>query len=919
MIGKCTGLFLSYFLLSFCSIQAPAAQSNEAVERHQVLENALSYHQRMFEDAKSREVLVAGHTETLGEFRQAVEKIRQIAKEKLSLKDLEPAEKSLSRLEMEFVPPESLAILEQEKKEEAKTLLQLPAAERSLWKPGVSTTSFGRFGWRASDGLLCDSVAFESIKTTTTEIELGRVPSADRQISTLGCDMSFQETSISLAVAPPDVKNIQARVKSVNWIGKVLALSSAEQKDLGTVATTLQRPATRFDYPGPGAAFKIGGIVPEKSTIGYMSPTGLKSFPLNQKGKQLLSGGLKYPWMVLDLADAKRPQRILVVIQVQRQIKEIETTSEGLVLAAQQESLGNFWVFRPWGILRKDNKSPSEISEQLVRKINDMCRLNLSWPMQCDEFYRVDSKDQAVQILNSVVSENLTDDWGTKPLETAAVPPMVMLAQRYSVPVTIQGKVRNWDLPTRYGDFATVEGKEVRYAIPIPPFSRHGLFADLGKKELIEMLNRFVYQQGKIDGAGVDWAYLGVAQALAAWPYLNADSKQLLARQKEVVKTNLLPEHHWKIFKWRMEPYSGRRYCFNYPYAWYAIGPTNDINWGNTLTFYGLDYWAAFGGMWKEIDAAWPRIWPLTEYLVKSHDWAWMADSITEDGLGNAIDCLTADYAGLVGITRLARTLGKNEEADRALYLTAKTALPHTLRFPYLEYVQKCDMWHTDSPGIGTINGFHEHDCFIHPKHLKVSWWGTCSLGYGINPECFDAMFSYISRPMLMKWWEMVNTIYPTWYDGTFWLPPTGPAYNGNSGFVVLDIIYLQFRFGISDKQLFSWLVNHEKTRHTDGYFQLPIVLGEILSRDCPVQVADWGRCTFDQAKYDPKKKIAEAVFTNNTSTAQQIVLTGRKIPNKILLGSNPVNFTKSIDRWNRTLVQFELPAGNHAIAILFE
>jgi hypothetical protein len=919
MNKKCARLVLGFGILFLFPIHISAAETNKGLERYQTLENTLSFQQRFFEDAKSRGVLVAGHTETMAEFRRAVENVRQISKDKLSLKDLEPAEKALSRLEMEFVPPESLAILDQEKKEEAKTLLSLPAAERAYWKPGVSTTSFGRFGWRATDGLLCDSVAFESIKTTATEIELGRVPNADRQISTLGCDISFQETSIGLAVAPPDVKNIQARVKSVNWIGKVLALSSAEQKDLGTVATTLQRPATRFDYTGPGAAFKIGGINLEKSTVGYMSSTGLKFFPLNQKGKQFLSDGLKYPWVVLDLADAKRPQRILVVIQVQRQMKEIGITSEGLTLTAQKGLLGSFWVFRPWGILRKDNKSPAEISEPLVRKINDMCRLNLSWPVRCDEFYRMDSKDQVVQILNSVAAENLTDDWGTRPLEAAAIPPMVMLAQRYSAPVTIQGKVRNWDVPTRYGDFATVEGKEVRYAIPIPPLNRHGLFADFGKKEFIEMLNRYVYQQGKIDGAGPDWAYLGVAQALAAWPYLNTESKQLLARQKELVKTNLLPEHHWKMFKWRMEPYSGRRYCFNYPYAWYVTGPTNDINWGNTLTFYGLDYWAAFGGMWKEIEAAWPRIWPLTEYLVKSHDWAWMADSITEEGLGNAIDCLTADYAGLVGITRLARTLGKNDEADRALYLTAKTALPHTLRFPYLEYVQKCDMWHIDSPEIATVNGFHEHDCFLHPKHEKVSWWGTCSLGYGINPECFDAMFSYIRRPALMAWWEMVNTIYPKWYDGNLWLPRTGPAYDGNSGFVVLDIIYLQFRFGVSDKQLFSWLVNHEKTRHTEGYFQLPIVLGEILSRDCPVQVADWGQCTFDQAKYDPYKKIAEAVFTNNNSTAQPIILIGQKVPAKLLLGGKPLNFTKSIDRWNRTLVQFDLPAGNHTITLSFE
>jgi hypothetical protein len=899
-------------------IHISAAESKEALEGHKGLENALSYQQQLFDNARSRGVIVAGHPETLTEFRHAVEKVRQIPKDKLSPKDLEPAGKTLARLEIEFVTPESLAILQQEKKEEAKSLLLLPPAERSNWKPGVSTLSFGRFGWRATDGLLCDSVAFESIKTTDKDVELGRVPSADRQISTLGCDVSFQETSITLAVAPPGVKNIQAKVKSVNWIGKVLALSSAEQKDLGTVATTLQRPATRFDYTAPGVMFKIGGATPEKSTVGYMSPTGWKSFPLTQKGKHLLSAEMKYPWALLELADAKRPQKILIAIQLQKRVKQLEISPEGLALTAQSGALGNFWVFRPWGILRKGNNVNVEISESLVQKINDLCRLNLAWPVRCEEFYRVDSARQEVHIYNSTITDNLTDDWSTRPLEATAIPPMVMLAQRYGVPVTIQGKVRNWDLPTRYGDFATVEGKGLRYAIPIPPLNRHGLFADTGKKEFTKKINQWVYQQGKIDGIAVDWAYIGVAQALAASPYLNTDSQKILATQKEVVKTNLRPEHYWKLYKWRMEPFSARRYCYDYPCTWYDPEPTCDMNWGNTLVFYGLDQWAAFGGMWKEVEAAWPRIWPLTEYLVKSHDWAWMADSITEDGLGAAIDCLTADYAGLVGITRLARTLGKNDEADRALYLTAKTALCHTLRFAYLEYVQKYDMWHTDSPGMGIVNGFHEHDCFIHSKHEKVGWWGTCSLGYGINPECFDATFAYIGKPAMMKWWDVANTIFPKWYDGNIWVPQKGTAYNGNSGFVVLDNIYLQFRLGTPDKQLAAWQTTHEQTKHTDGYWGLPVVVAEIASRDCPVQIATWGRCDIEKTEYLPEKKQAQARLVNNTGKNQEIFFSCRTLPAKISLDEQSQIPQTTKDRWGTSLIRLNLTPGTHVVEFKF-
>ena len=145
-----------------------------------------------------------------------------------------------------------------------------------------------------------------------------------------------------------------------------------------------------------------------------------------------------------------------------------------------------------------------------------------------------------------------------------------------------------------------------------------------------------------------------------------------------------------------------------------------------------------------------------------------------------------------------------------------------------------------------------------------------------------------------------------------------GPAYDGNSGFVVLDIIYLQFRFGVPDQQLFAWLVNHEKTRHTEGYFQLPIVLGEILSRDCPVQVADWGRAAIESAEYDPVKKQARVRLENPTAADQEIIFMCRCAPVKMSVDQKTITPKITKDRWGTGLLRLDLAPGKHLIVFSF-
>jgi hypothetical protein len=110
-----------------------------------------------------------------------------------------------------------------------------------------------------------------------------------------------------------------------------------------------------------------------------------------------------------------------------------------------------------------------------------------------------------------------------------------------------------------------------------------------------------------------------------------------------------------------------------------------------------------------------------------------------------------------------------------------------------------------------------------------------------------------------------------------------------------------------------SWA---KKAGLSDGCFSNHVVFAEIASRECPIQVIEWGRCTFDQAKYDTTKKTAEAVFSNTTPTAQRVIVTGPKIPTKILLGEKPLKFTRSVDQWGKSLISFDMPPGTHSLVI---
>ncbi|MBN1553545.1 MAG: hypothetical protein JXA11_02285 [Phycisphaerae bacterium] len=786
------------------------------------------------------------------------------------------------------------------------------------WLPGVSSVSIGRFGFKLSDGLLCENVSFETVETSEELKKLGRVGYDDRKISPLGCDISFPETRISLSVGPRGVKNVSARKQDVNWIGKTIAISTPEHPNLGVVRTTLQRPATRFTFASPSVDCPLRDVDSAQSSVQYLSNGGdWKKIPLSQNAT-IEGKDLQKPWIALDLADGKptRPdkqgQHILIVIQLQKRLREIVVSPEMLTFVGEKGPFGDMWLYRPLGIQRP---KVVNVSKELTQKIDELASLNLAWPMECDEIFNVDSEGKLVNIRNELKCEMLQDDWGTKPTIATAVPNILMLAKRYDVPgVTIDEKVKNWDLPTIIGPYGTVEGATLNYTIPVPPLYHHAFFMvdKPGQDKWTKRINESVRYYGREWISIGDVVFRGIAFFWPSRDYFNDENQAIVEKASRLTSGFIKPDVYWNRLKWRNITMTDVWYCYDYPYKHYRDRTIADAGWGNALGMYGLDKWAAYSGNWDELDAAWPDVWAMMEHFKKTHDWGWMADSITEFGEGAAIDCLATSHAAMVAMARMARELNRPVDAATAAYLSAKTALTHTTRFAFLEYIQKYNLWHDDSVGRGTVNGFQETSTWIHPANCPP-WWGVCSLsGFGAELENFDAMLLYVKPERIKKWWEMVTSIYPDWYDRKKKYP-AGTIYGGNSNFITHPAIYLEFRLGANDAQLEKYI---EAAGFSDGKEQNVNVYGEIANRACPVQIASWGRCTHEKAKFDPKTRTARVTFLNPTKTPQPVTFRCEVYPTDVQLGDKSVQPTTSTDVWKLKLLHLNIPPGKHVVQL---
>ena len=931
---------------------------------------AATLHQRLYKDASRRMAVSEARTQALDEYLRTAQGLTENA----GSDELRRAETQLVELE-KHLGNEGLQVGLLEDLEELKTLLPLLAdqerqisfgknvatlngelqvadvdlntsriAVRELqrdlidtldlpWQPGAGTLSFGRFGYHKTDGLLCDNISLGPIQANTTSESGKTITIAAENSNVVGCVATFPTSGMRVSLAPPGLSSEQSEVAAVDWIGKRLNLRSADGTPLGAVLTNLQRLSTRFVFLPKSIKCGLERIEPEHSFVYYCDSDGWHKHSLAEQINLSLSNTKKLsrPWIMIDALDTSSGQWIPIVLQFQKRLASIQLDHSTCVMTSAAESLGSIWLFRPLGVARRRQPVSQSANPpgQLIDRIDKICSLNLAWPTTCHEFFRIDDGRQTIIIRNDVEFELVQDDWSTLPDPQVAVPPLVMLGREFGTPLDISGALIEWNIPTKYGPYATVSGHYLEYRIPAAPLYRHGLFAVKQQQEIVEEINRCVFyttadypslaHEWPAGRVSVDWAYKGVAAALMAFGYLNEEKHAYLEDATRDICAHLNPKRFWRDYKWRIEPLSNRRYCYDYPRQYYKADPVHDIDWGNGLTLYGLDVWAAHTGNWQDIERAWQQIWAMLDFLRKSHDWAWMSHCVLENGRGTGIDCLPGGYVGWVATVRMAEALGHSIEADKALYLCSKTALTHALRFSFLQYVQQHDLWQPVllPDRLGALDGFNEHSPGWSYGADHGLWFPACSLsGYSVDPECYDAILAYAGPMQIRHWWDMIQRMYPRWYDGSVPRSQYRVSKFGNSRHSTLPLIYLEMRLGTPTEQLLEYEGQHHG--NLDGSWKVPNVLGAIASRPCPVMLTRWEPCILAEPVFDLESGTARVGIENPTAAARNVLLKCRELPVRVSLNGAPARYDTTRDVWQSNIVSVSIAPGRHELQLAY-
>ncbi len=341
----------------------------------------------------------------------------------------------------------------------------------------------------------------------------------------------------------------------------------------------------------------------------------------------------------------------------------------------------------------------------------------------CMESYRI-NPDKTVTIRNQFTLRELPNEWNISAEPRAYLPPLLPIYAKTGF-ARLPDNLEDLSFATLHGPLAWVPGDTVEYTLSIPDpeytmpvtptdprldcpanktlFNR--IIDHLDEAGLTYIPARFAIvepQPGRIyperDLADVvkwpfstdapSWKYIdihlswgGVTGNLMFKPYLDAvpGYDEVKARLETKIRRNIKRDIEYFQYKtfllYRNEPFS------NQPYLMAFISPVR-FNDGYR-TFHDMNETT---GIIMQTLALYDNIYHDRDFLESNreyfdlfmsytklfNDWAWMSSIAVEWGMGNNIDMLNAELPAWTGRYRIDRTLGRDAEADFALYMAAK-------------------------------------------------------------------------------------------------------------------------------------------------------------------------------------------------------------------------------------------------------
>ena len=430
----------------------------------------------------------------------------------------------------------------------------------------------------------------------------------------------------------------------------------------------------------------------------------------------MLFGCTEFPDIPLFLVFQKRPQAIDLEFHPKSgRLSSIVFTNCPLLITAT-----------PFGLESFAPLSPED--EFFIERAMQVCRFwsraLLAYPVQCREFYKNDQTQRKTVIVQQFTYRYIQDDWGTKPLELAPLPPAATLCG------TLESScMEDFKFPSLFGHLKGAFGKCSSYTLPWMPAERkfplHDPSDRQSKKLLDQGIKKYLSFLSSFSFPMVAYPYAGAllepyAFASTLLPLLdNTDQETIRAALRKSLERACDPEtvcdypvidfsfmmkenpedeqlfsiyndpemKHRKMRLWniRREPFTGQEYHICYLNVYYFFDgllktgspeeirnlniPLIENDWGLGLTMYYIYLAAEACGDRSVIGRNWDLLKNGFRFFELMHDWACMGSGYSENGITWVEG---ANYGAFTAFQHLAEMADDPETVERARYLAAK-------------------------------------------------------------------------------------------------------------------------------------------------------------------------------------------------------------------------------------------------------
>lgn len=621
------------------------------------------------------------------------------------------------------------------------------AKRASTWTEGFSATSAGRFGaWAEQNyehkinGLLgCSAGVNELYAGTHREYRLGRYEPGEP---------FYAETE-------------------ADWVCVRHTMKTPAGKTLATVYQSLLSPGVLFEVKGR----EFTWFNDRTCQILQLHVPGAKGVR-NHLSSYTLEEPMSEPWL-LGVAEAHgRGQLFPLLFVFQHRPVQMYNCNSDLHRFKFAGPTGRVVVMPLLGPARITRKAGGELfqgSDELFERCRWWAKSLLAYPYACQEHFRVDHKRGRVDIRNRFRYRGGANDFGWEPRHLAPASPVIAAAGERGFDVDFEPKLIDTGLKTFLGPYCAAEGKSLRYSLPKSPELDRTICPvrienDRKAAGVTKKLAAYLEEPDLTFGGDDTYEPTNIQDVLhdmrvLAWASWSVDdqSRRKFARRM----LGCLRAFDKSNYRRWTEGRTGEHFLAE-KLIWHAArgDVTYDYEWYNGMQLAGL--WAGMHWLGREEVAGvarthWLLVKDIAHYFAMTNDWATATFWTDFPGEFMHFDGWHFGWQGLIGLYRVAREIGRDDQADWAAYAASKSVVPRWASWLMNDYVAEATEAGLSAAGRGgphdrhtskslntrIIGGFVEAERFA----LSTAWSPGNALGYFV-PEQYQL---YRTEPRIRR------------------------------------------------------------------------------------------------------------------------------------------------------------------------